>query len=171
MPTPNYGWILPSPGASAGVWGTLLNEVFDDASPAGVDQVVKAVSDVANAAMPKAGGTFTGAVENLDDQYALVNKGSISGAQTLDLDTANFFYATIAGATTFTFSNPAASGKVTFFTLELTNGAAGAITWPASVNWPGGSAPALSSAVDVLTFYTRDNGTTWRGALAMSASQ
>jgi len=79
---------------------------------------------------------------------------------------ANFFYATAAGAVTWTFSNPPASGTVYEFTLELTNGGAGAQTWPASVKWhtPGGTAPTLkTTGVDVLTFYSRDGGTTWRG--------
>lgn len=37
--TPNFGWELPTPGASVGVWGDMLNEVFNKAtSPLGIDQ-------------------------------------------------------------------------------------------------------------------------------------
>src|SRR5690606_27975677 len=60
-PTSNYNWTLPTVGGSADAWGTILNAIIgDDAT--GIDAVVKAVSDVANAALPKAGGTVTGTV-------------------------------------------------------------------------------------------------------------
>jgi hypothetical protein len=49
-------------------------------------------------------------------------------------------------------------------TLELMNPGAFAQTWPASVKWSNGTLPSLTAAgVDVLEFYTRDGGTTWRG--------
>jgi hypothetical protein len=86
-------------------------------------------------------------------------------ASDIDLETGTYFYKTISGATTLTFSNPAASGKVSSFTLEVTNPASN-ITWPASVVWEGGSAPTLTTTgTDVLTFFTRDGGTTWYGAV------
>ena len=44
------------------------------------------------------------------------------------------------------------------------NAGAYAITWPASVDWAGGTAPILTGAgVDVLVFYTYDAGTTYYG--------
>jgi hypothetical protein len=93
--------------------------------------------------------------------------GNTGSTRTLDLTTANFFSATLDQACTFTFSNPPASGKFGCFVLELTNGAAFNITWPASVDWPGGSAPSLTaSGKDQLVFTTRDAGTTWFGFLA-----
>jgi hypothetical protein len=93
--------------------------------------------------------------------------GNTGSTRTLDLTTANFFSATLNQACTFTFSNPPASGKFGCFVLELTNGAAFNITWPASVDWPGGSAPLLTaSGKDQLVFTTRDAGTTWFGFLA-----
>jgi hypothetical protein len=65
-------------------------------------------------------------------------------------------------ACTFTFSNPPASGDFGAFVLELTNGGAFAITYPASVDFPGGVAPTLTaSGVDQLVFTTRDGGTTY----------
>ena len=59
---------------------------------------------------------------------------------------------------------------VTSFTLEITNsGGARTITWPASVVWPSpGTVPTPTTGVDVYTFYTRDDGVTWRGALVAS---
>jgi hypothetical protein len=98
-------------------------------------------------------------------------KGSAIGATgataTIDLENANFFSATLDQACDFTFSNPPGSGDFGAFVLELTNGGAFAITWPAAVDWPGGTAPTLTAAgVDQLVFTTRDAGTTWLGFVA-----
>jgi hypothetical protein len=83
------------------------------------------------------------------------------------MEVANFFSATLDQACTFTFSNPPASGDFGCFVLELTNGGAFIITWPASVDWPGGTAPTLTaSGVDQLAFTTRDGGTTYFGFVA-----
>lgn len=93
--------------------------------------------------------------------------GNTGATRTLDLNDANFFSATLDQACTFTFSDPPASGDFGAFVLELTNGGAFAITWPASVDWPGGTAPTLTaSGVDQLVFTTRDAGTTWLGFTA-----
>jgi hypothetical protein len=93
--------------------------------------------------------------------------GNTGATRTFDLNDANFFSATLDQACTFTFSDPPASGDFGAFVLELTNGGAFAITWPASVDWPGGTAPSLTAAgVDQLVFTTRDAGTTWLGFVA-----
>ena len=90
--------------------------------------------------------------------------GSGSGARTIDLTLGNSVTATVAGSTTWTFSNPAASGKCEGFTLVLTNGGSAAQTWPASVKWPAATAPTLTAAGrDRLVFTTEDGGTTWDG--------
>ena len=90
--------------------------------------------------------------------------GSITTATTIDLENGNVHTATIGGNLTLTFSNPIASGDATSFVLELTNGGAYTLTFPAAVDWEGGTAPTLTAAgVDILVFYTRDGGTTWHG--------
>jgi hypothetical protein len=93
--------------------------------------------------------------------------GSTGATRTFDLSVANFFSATLDQACTFTFSNPPASGDFGSFVLELTNGGAFAITYPASVDFVGGVAPTLTaSGVDQLVFTTRDGGTTYFGFVA-----
>jgi hypothetical protein len=88
--------------------------------------------------------------------------GSTGATRTFDLSVANFFSATLDQACTFTFSNPPASGDFGTFVLELTNGGAFVITYPASVDFVGGVAPTLTaSGVDQLVFTTRDGGTTY----------
>ena len=93
--------------------------------------------------------------------------GNTGATRTFDLSVANFFSATLDQASTFTFSNPPASGDFGAFVLELTNGGAFVITFPASVDFPGGTAPTLTaSGVDQLVFTTRDGGTTYFGFVA-----
>jgi hypothetical protein len=88
--------------------------------------------------------------------------GATGATATIDMEVANFFSATLDQACTFTFSNPAASGDFCGFVLELTNGGAFVITYPASVDFVGGVAPTLTaSGVDQLVFTTRDGGTTY----------
>jgi hypothetical protein len=83
----------------------------------------------------------------------------------------NIFELTTSGATTFTFTNPPASGTAYSFTLTVTAGGAHTLTWPASVRWSLGfppSAPA-SGNVDVYIFFTTNAGTTWYGFQAGDA--
>ena len=93
--------------------------------------------------------------------------GNLGSTETFNLETANFFSATLDQACTFTFSNPAGSGNFCGFVLALTNGGAFTITWPASVDWPGGAAPTLTAAgLDILVFVTYNAGTNWNGLVA-----
>jgi len=173
-PTTNYGWNIPTDQGDPGAWGALLNAIFgeDGGANPGIDKILKDVSNVADAALPKAGGVLTGQVENTTDRYVTIDKGSISGAQSLDYALSNYFFATVTGAVTWTFSNPPASGKMGAFFLEFLNGGAGAQTWPASVDWPEGTVPTLQAlGVDVLMFFTRDGGTTWHGSLTNEDSK
>jgi hypothetical protein len=103
------------------------------------------------------------------EDYAIQGSaiGATGATATIDMEVANFFSATIDEACTFTFSNPPASGDFGAFVLELTNGGAFTVTYPASVDFPGGTAPTLTaSGVDQLVFTTRDGGTTYFGFVA-----
>ena len=85
------------------------------------------------------------------------------GALDIDCSAGNYFTKTINGASTFTFSN-APSSRAYSFTLELTV-TSGSATWPATVQWPSGTAPTLSTGkTSLLMFITDDAGTRWRGA-------
>lgn len=102
---------------------------------------------------------------------AWLDKGAISGAQSLDLSLYTFFTATATAGITWTFSNAPASGVGFGFVLELVNGGLGTQAWPASVDWPNGTAPTLSSTgTDILCFLTRNGGTTWHGRLVSQNS-
>jgi hypothetical protein len=118
-------------------------------------------------------GTLSCADQILDrpvlEDYAIqgVAIGNTGATRTIDLESGNFFSATLDQACTFTFSNPAASGDFCGFALALTNGEAFTITWPVSVDWVGGTAPTLTaSGLDLLVFVTYDGGTTWLGLVS-----
>jgi len=82
----------------------------------------------------------------------------------IDLSAGNYFTKTISANSTFTFSNPPASGTVGSFTLELTH-TSGTVTWPASVKFNGDTAPTLTTGKTHLFFFvTDDGGTRYRGA-------
>lgn len=100
-----------------------------------------------------------------------VNTVAAAGAtETVDLADGNVHDVTLTDDCTLTFDGSAAS-VACGFTLILRQDGSGShvVTWPGSVVWPSGTPPTLSSGandVDVLTFLTVDNGTTWLGFVA-----
>jgi hypothetical protein len=120
-----------------------------------------------------AGGEF--AVEDLEvtrpklkDYSETTVIANTSTTYTIDLESGNVFNLTLTGNCTYTFSNPPASGSAGAFTLIQNQDGTGSrtVTWPASVEWAGGSAPTITStasSTDVFTFITTDGGTTWYG--------
>lgn len=98
--TVNYGWTKPVVGGDTDAWGGELNSDLD-----GIDSTVFAVSGVANAALPLAGGILTGA---------------LTPAQ-------------VAGIVGTTTSNNAAAGAVGEY-LSAQNTAGAAMTTNANVN-------------------------------------
>jgi hypothetical protein len=105
-------------------------------------------------------------VTTYKETLTVANTGS---AYTIDLSVTNSFELTLTANCTFTISNPPASGKLGSITLFLKQDATGSrtVTWPASVIWPGGTAPTLTttaSHVDVIVLTTTDGGTHYRAA-------
>jgi hypothetical protein len=108
-----------------------------------------------------------------NESYTAVT--STSNATTVNCEAGNTFMHTLTENTTFTFSNPPASGTGYTMTVEIIQDASASgytVTWPTSVDWPSATAPTLTataSAVDVFVFTTRDGGTTWYGFTAGQA--
>ena len=96
--------------------------------------------------------------------------GTIASS-TLDLSTGNVFSDAPSANVTYVFSNPPATGTAYGFTLKVTPSATVTVTWPASVDWAGGTAPdaPASGETDVYAFYTQDGGTTYYGFQAGDA--
>ena len=96
---------------------------------------------------------------------AIYQYSTVAYTQTLDLSTGTTFSFTPSGATTVSFTNPPASGLACAFTVEI-NGDGSAITWPASVKWPSGTAPTATATKELYAFITTDGGTTYYGKQA-----
>lgn len=129
----------------------------------------------------KVGAAYTGdvditgelLVDSYNETYAAVT--SSSNATTVNCEAGNAFSHTLTENTTFTFSNPPASGTAFSFSIEIIQDASASgftLTWPTSVDWPSATAPTLTataSAKDIFVFYTRDGGTNWYGFTAGQA--
>lgn len=100
---------------------------------------------------------------------------ALSGTSvTVNCNAANVFTLTTSGNTTFTFDYSGVdltTNDSYSFTLRVTAGGSHTLAWPASVDWPGGTAPdaPLSGDTDVFVFFTTDGGTTWYGFRAGDA--
>jgi hypothetical protein len=136
-----------------------------DITTLGLTEASKAVTADANGVV-----TFD---NGISEEYTAVT--STSNATTCNLQDGTNFSHTLTENTTFTFSNPASSGKVSAFTLKIVQDASASgftVTWPAAVDWPSATAPTLTataSAVDYFVFITHDGGTTYYGFTAGQA--
>jgi hypothetical protein len=147
-------------GGDVGAWGTELNTDLD-----GIDTQVKTTDTTAAAALPKAGGVMTGRVDSFTETVKIVAKGTLAGAQSLDLSTAQYFTIQQSAPITFSFTNPPATATAAFpLMIRLTNGGTGGQpVWPASVKWPSGTAPVFTTTgTDMVSFMSDDAGTTYR---------
>ncbi len=140
---------------------TELNYV--DVSTLGTTEASKAVTADANGVVSFDNG-------KIEESTAIT---SSSNAATINLRDGDNFTHTLSENVTYTFSNPAASGKVSAFTLKvIQDSSARTITWPGSVDWAAATAPTLtatSGGVDVFVFVTYDGGTTYYGFTAGQA--
>jgi hypothetical protein len=140
--TTNFAWTKPTVGGSSGSWGTLLNALFDD-----IDTDLLAVQNATKLPIGAASGT--------------------SGTVTLDLESkfAKYFTVTPSDTLTFAFSNVPTGGDFAVVVIvKIVNSGAETINWPASVDWPGGSAPSFATAgTHLAMLVSDDDGTTWRG--------
>ena len=161
----NYaGTAVTSTGAELnildGVTSTAAELNYLDIATLGLTAASKAVTADANGVITLDNG--------FSEEYAAVT--SSSNVVSLNPRTANNFSHDLTEATTVSFTNPAASGKVSAATLRIIQGStARAITWNSSIKWAGDVAPTLSqadNAVDIFVFYTVDGGTTYYGFTA-----
>jgi hypothetical protein len=155
------------------VAGTLAGAAFDAFTTATGTQTLtnKTIAFADNTLTDVAGTTATQTLTNKTLTSPQLNTPTATGlketrvaiaASDIDLAAGNYFTRTISGTTTLTVSNTAASGSVSAFVLELTNGGSATVNYFSGVKWPAGTPPTLTaSGRDVLAFFTHDGGTTW----------
>mgnify|MGYP001363235331 FL=1 len=143
-----------------GVTATTAEINYLDVTTLGTSEANKAVTSDANGVTKFDNG--------IQEESTAVT--SSSNAATLNLRDGSVFTHTLSENVTYTFSNPAASGYASSFTLKVTqDSSARTITWPGSVDWAAATAPTLSTGsgdVDVFVFLTVDGGTTYYGFTA-----
>jgi hypothetical protein len=166
--TPTSGTLTNATGLpiATGVSGLGTNVATFLGTPSSAN-LAAALTDETGTGLAVFGTTPT--LTGLREAYSAVT--SSSGTATLDFETATVFQLTLSeDVTTFTWSNAPTSGTAFGFTLKvIQDSTARTIAFPASVDWPGGAAPTLSSGsgdVDVFTFFTIDGGTTYYGFTA-----
>ncbi len=148
-----------------GLTATAAEINYNDITTLGTTEASKTVTADANGVV-----TFD---NGISEEYTAVT--STTNATTCNMQDGTNFSHTLTENTTFTFSNPAASGKVSSFTLKIVQDASASgftVTWPAAVDWPAATAPTLTAdanAVDYFVFITNDGGTTWYGFTAGQA--
>lgn len=86
------------------------------------------------------------------DRYS---DGTLGATKTVDWDLSNTHEAILGANCVFTFSNPK---RGAWYTLKLKQDATGnrTVTWPGTVLWPSGTAPALTTGAnktDFISFY------------------
>ena len=140
-----------------GVTATTAELNYLDIATLGLTAASKAVTADANGVVSFDNGTT-------EESTAIT---SSSNAATINLRDGNVFTHTLSENVTYTFSNPAASGRASAFILKVVqDSSARTITWPTSVDWAAATAPtitATSAGVDVFAFITVDGGTNFYG--------
>ena len=140
-----------------GVTATTAELNYLDIATLGLTAASKAVTADANGVVSFDNGTT--------EESTVVT--SSSNAATINLRDGNVFTHTLSENVTYTFSNPAASGRASAFILKVVqDSSARTITWPGTVDWAAATAPtitATNAGVDVFAFITVDGGTNYYG--------
>lgn len=135
---------------------------YNDITTLGTSEASKVVTADANGVVTFDNGTIT-------ESTALGTGANV----TINLRDGDNFTHTLTENVEYTFSNPAASGKVSIFSLKVTqDSTTRTIIWPTSVDWGNATAPtptSTSGGVDVFLFATYDGGTTYYGFTAGQA--
>lgn len=151
----------------------MIMSVTDTASDAQSRLIsIECATTGASFRIQKSGATFLTATNAFP---ALTVVGQYYSSQTtctttLNWNDGNAQRITLAnGAQTFTFANGQAGGRYLVKLKQPAAGAAGTVTWPASVLWPSATPPTLTATngqTDIITFYF--DGTNFFGGYTLN---
>jgi hypothetical protein len=118
------------------------------------DAILTSTTTTATAALPKAGGTMTGAITTLSITETETTK---TASFTPNLSTDGTIF-DVSGAITITMPS-ATAGK----SFTIIDAGTGTLSWGGTIKWAGGSAPS-PSGITIYSFIS--NGTNWYGMMA-----
>lgn len=159
--TSNYGVRIVNPPAGANNWA-----IYSDAGAKSYFAGDVGIGTTAPAAKLDVNGTINGQLKVTPDTRAV--SAISSGALTLNLANGSVFSVSMtANITSITIQNVPSGTNAVSFTLILTaTGTARTVIWPGNVKWADGVVPTLTTTnnkIDVITFLSVDNGTSWLG--------
>lgn len=103
-------------------------------------------------------------INNISITDVVQSLGSVNGTLSIDGSLGELVTLTISGSITISLVSNSTTNCRTI-TLIITNGGSSVITWNTSIKWSGGVPTLSTSGIDILTFTTVDNGTTWYGLI------
>lgn len=126
------------------------------------------MSNLSEDTTPELGGELDAGAHTIG--FTLTDNGNSSTADTIDWGASNKQKSTLTDNCTFTFTAPSNPCTVQLILIQDGTGSR-TVTWPASVKWPGGTAPTLSTAassVDVVSLFY--DGTNYYGTSSLAFS-
>jgi len=166
------------------VLGNLVFRGYDGASylqGAYINAVVSATpgtndmpSDLAFGTTPDGGSgptervriTSAGTLQTSADYKEGVVTANTSTAYTINIANGTVQILTLTGNCTYTFPTPVAGKSFTLLQKQDGTGSR-TVTWPATVKWPGGTAPTITATASKLDkFIFTSDGTNWYGSNA-----
>lgn len=159
-----------------GHYEAFLIKVDETSLPTGTNYLIRTLTGTSGT-VDRFSVTNTGAVTIVSTNAfpAITVTGQYYSAQTtctttLEWNDGNAQRITLAnGGQTFTFANGQAGGRYLIKLKQPAAGAAGTVTWPASVLWPSATPPTLTATngqTDIVTFYF--DGTNFFGGYTLN---
>lgn len=152
--TSTSAWSFGASGTATGTSGQVLTSAGSGAAPAWASATLPSGSSISN---PVINDGYT-------EETFVANTGT---AFTINLANGSVQYLTLTGNCTYTFPTPVAGQS--FMLIQRQDGTGSrSVTWPATVDWPGATAPTLTATANRADkfVFTAIDGSNWLGSNA-----